>query len=167
MTGRLLGDSKMKYLFKAGVLAAIISIGGTNAFAADAAPTVSDAHELIGELIERGVVGTEDFDLVNYRGNTCKSSWGLAVSRRSITLRGEYTGKEVWREEFNWGDISSIEILREQSLIINGRIEHVDGKYSEPRTYTTVSTNDSVTRNRLVKAVNLLMNSCAKKSKFD
>jgi hypothetical protein len=47
-------------LFKTSVLAALISFGGSNAFVADDAPTVSDAHELISGMVGKNMFGNTE-----------------------------------------------------------------------------------------------------------
>lgn len=97
----------MKKLFKTSALAVLISFGCMNAFAEDSAPTVSDAHELIGDMIGSGLVyalnsSDRDYILSNYQGKGCISS--MNSGKKGSSVRIDWAGitsvvKEVSQEE--------------------------------------------------------------------
>ena len=154
----------MKNFFKTSVLAVFISFGSANAFAADSGPTVSDAHELIGDLIGNGLVKAlnsddRDYLYINYKGNGCNSSmgWGL-----------EGIGTQI-----DWSRITSVikEGRKEENKKLNVTIvggllsTRPDGTQSGEYTQASFYFLDEASRRRVEKAMTLLMNSCAKKSK--
>lgn len=146
----------MQNFLKASVFAVLVTLlGSAETFAADPSPTISDAHELIGELIGRSAVSYDaerKYLINNYRGNGCKSS----------IKGGVYVNQEI-----DWAAISSISS--------GGRIVYVYGSVVEIKGDGTSSISvanvyfvpDEITEKRLGKAMAFLMNSCAKKSKFD
>lgn len=153
----------MKNLFKASVLAALISFGSTNVFAASEAPTVSDAHELIGDLIGNGRVCAHDSDCSkyvysNYQGNNCTSSMNWNTNGDA--------------EQVDWSRIISV---------VKGGVSHYDvtifgaliatDKDGTKKEYKQAPFyfSDESSMKRAEKAMTLLMNSCGKKSrsKFD
>lgn len=146
----------MQNFLKASVFAVLITLlGSTEMFAADSPPTIGDAHELIGELIGRSLVSYDSerkYLFNDYLGNGCKSS----------IRGGVYVNQEI-----DWAAISSVSSA--------GRVVYVYGSVIEKKGNGTSSVSvanvyfvpDGVTEKRLGKAMAFLMNSCAKKSKFD
>lgn len=121
----------------------------------DSAPTVSDAHEFIRDLIATGVVraGTLGHRFHNYRGSSCRSSMDLGT-------KGAATG-------IDWALITSVDNA-DNAVALKGTIFQttIEGRrYSE--SVLNFNVPDKVTSGRLTKAMTLLMNSCLKKTKFD
>ena len=156
----------MKNLFKASVLAALISFGSTNAFAADSEPTVSDAHELIGYLIGDGLVfelnsSNRDYVLSNYQGSGCVSSINSGLKGASVRI--------------DWSGITSVvkedpEKANEKvNVTITGNLQEraADGTSTDKYHKRSFYFMDEISRKRVEKAMKLLMYSCAKKKKFD
>lgn len=147
----------MKSLIKASVLAAIIAFGGTNAFAANAAPTIQDANEFIGDLMARGMlVGTKDGDMPfsNYRSSGCNATMKF--------------GDKAGALQIDWPSISSVNEIP-LGVSVHGGILSTMGDGSQTSKYKQADfyVADETTMRRLNKAMTLLMNSCARKSKFD
>jgi hypothetical protein len=167
LQSNLKGNLKMKNLIKAGVLAVIVSFGGANAFAADSGPTVSDAHELIGDLIGRGLlspdgqIGGEHSIYSNYAGSGCTSN--------ARYVRKDGSNETSLRIE--WSAISSA--VKHDGTVgiaesIFGAVSYTDAENGTRQiNYGKFYTVDENTRKRLEKAFNLLIRSCNKGSKFD
>ena len=155
-------------------------IGWLNAIAAEAppeAPTISDAHQYFESLVSNNgvaalytvsrdgdILGYVKFLLTKYKGVACNSE---------ITLT---SGVKI---EFNWAVANDaqasdgqIGIWRNPNVIyeyfhmitIEGGVIAIPSN-NIPKLILAI--NDEVSRNRLVKAVNLLSSACRGKSKFD
>ncbi len=154
---------KVKVLIKAGVIVLIfILLGSTNVFAAESDPTIDDAHELIADLINGGLVtaGPARNVYSKYSGNRCISSM----------IWGEKGGAT----QIDWAGISSVVKLEEADGIgvrIFGMLTSTmpSGTTTDKYKQASFHVIDEATRRRLEKAMTLLINSCAKKSrsKFD
>jgi hypothetical protein len=141
-------------LFQTCVFAALITLLGTSSALADDGPTVSDAHQFIGDLVQKGVLSDPHL-VVSYKGEGCHSQFLNENSSSSI----------------NWSDITSVEISN-YSVSIAGSIHFNPGRNNvglteRIQTKYSAHTPDELTVNRLAKAMNVLKSSCAKKSKFD
>ena len=120
------------------------------AFADESAPTVSDAHQFIGELVGVNLVHWKEHSVSQYKGNACTSSFRYGASGTSIDVDWS-----LITEVTNGGGIS-------------GRLSRTfSSGESFTDTHFSMQTDDDVAQKRLVKAMTLLMHSCAKKSKFD
>lgn len=146
----------MQNFLKARVVVVLVALlGSVQAFAAEPSPTIGDAHELIGELIGRSLISYDSerkYLFSDYRGNGCKSS----------IKGGVYINQEI-----DWAAISSISSGGHVVYVYGSVIEKkVDGS-SSISVANVYFVPDEVTEKRLGRAMTFLMNSCAKKSKFD
>lgn len=154
----------MENLFKASVLAVFVSFCSMGALAEDSAPTVSDAHELIGDLMASQLVsgvhsGANKYLHTNYHGNGCTSSFDW--------------GKNGNSTQINWSDITSVakEETEEKNEKINVQLTGALLEINPDGTkgiwkFKSFYFLDESSRKRAEKAMTLLMNSCAKKSKL-
>lgn len=155
-------------------------VGWFNAVTAEAppeAPTISDAHQYFESLVSNNgvaalytvsrdgdILGYVKFPLTNYKGVACNSE---------ITLT---SGVKI---EFNWAVANDaqasngyIGIWRNPNVVYESfhMITIEGGVIAIPSNYIPkliIAITDEVSRNRLVKAVNLLASACRGKSKFD
>jgi len=146
----------MQNFLKTGVLVVLVTLlGSMEAFAVDPSPTISDAHELIGELIGRSAVSYDaerKYLFSDYLGNGCKSS----------LKGGVYVNQEI-----DWASISSISSGGHVVYVYGSVIEKKGDGTSSISVANVYFVPDEVTEKRLGRAMTFLMNSCAKKSKFD
>lgn len=157
---------KMKKLLKVGAIAVMLTLfGSANVYAADKGPTVSDAHELIGDLVGKGLLFHDGVGgkYKSYQGVGCASSLHMIST----------FGEKDQTMQIDWSTISSAE--RDDS-----RTDLFIEKFHGLVTFTNLNEKpstqewshfiviDEVTRKRVDKAVNLLIKSCNKAaSKFD
>lgn len=161
----------MQKIFKASVLAVFVTLfGSVEAFAAGTGPTVSDAHEFIGELVKKGNIRNQhaivEGVFIDYKGNDCITT--INANSAFLDSIGWYTASYT----FNWSDISSIDSSASSIKLF--------GSFKSTLTFTKdgssdfyvvpsfdIYASDEVVCKKLIKAINLLVNSCHKSSKFD
>ncbi len=152
----------MQKLLKAGVVAVLLTLfGGANVYAADKGPTVSDAHELLGDLANKGLLyasGFKNDPIDSYQGSGCTSTahanidgdWTMLIDWSAVTSAGRDT---------KVGD--------ELNVKFYGVVSYKTTRGPSKHDWGQFLTIDEVSRNRVEKAVNLLIKSCNKFSKFD
>lgn len=155
-------------------------IGCLNVLAAEMppeAPTISDAHQYFESLVsnngaaalytvsrDRDILGYVNFPLRTYKGGACNSA---------VTLT---SGVKI---EFNWALANEVQASDGQigmwrnpnviyeyfhMLTIEGGVVAMPSN-NIPKLILAI--NNEISRNRLLKAINLLSSACRGKSKFD
>lgn len=150
----------MQKLLKAGVVAVLLTLfGSANVYATEKGPTVSDAHELLGDYIEHGSVTNGPDTWANYSGNGCVSSLKWVDSEYVIKI--DWSGiTSVVRESDNQTGVGVWGVI-----VVSG----ADGKKITTPKSANFLVPDAVSAKRIEKAMTILMNSCASKlrTKFD
>lgn len=147
------------------VLAALISMGGMNAFAADE-PTVSDAHEFIRNVINEGNIRGWGpiIHWSNYSGKDCHSSI-VMLRDPHPTLGKRYPSVDI---EWDWSTANFATEPSSYYIRIAGEFSaDTQGDDQIDRSGIALVFQNSVTTHRFTNAAKLLMNACKKKSKFD
>lgn len=158
------GDAKMRKIFKAGVLVALVTLFfSADLLAEDAQPSVSDAHAFISELVEKRIISAfaEKFPSSTHTykgaGQEC-TSWF-------------YAGTEGAYVSFNWREISDVRTGSNYVVVegITYSYSHYeeDGWKQNIKDQATFWVPDELTAKRLAKAMTLIKNACARKPKFD
>lgn len=154
------------------------SLDAAAADASPVAPTIPDAHQYFESLVSaNGVtalyetrsktgefVGYETFPVLGYKGTKCKSG---------VTLKNDV------KVEIDWSTVEKSKSSDGTLNIFNGqevqfRFFHtvsIEGgvvvEPSNPIPRLTFGINDELSRNRLLKAIELVSTACRSKSKFD
>jgi hypothetical protein len=156
---------KMQKLLKACVVAVLLTMfGGANVYAADKGPTVSDAHELLGDLIGSGLVyalnsSDREHVLSNYQGENCISS--MNSGKKGASVRIDWSGITSVAKEETTEEKEKVNVTITGALLETSSDGTTTDKYKKRSFYFL----DEASRRRVEKAMTLLMNSCAKKSK--
>jgi hypothetical protein len=152
--------------------------GAMAADAAPAAPTIADAHQLFDVLVAnkgvtalyetRGkngdILGHESFPVNDYRGVACRS--GLTL-RNGVRIAIDWSVVE--KAQLSDGTLSilrgpDVQFTFFHMVAVEGGVM-VEPSNAIPRLVFGI--NDEISRNRLVKAIDLLSATCRAKSKFD
>jgi hypothetical protein len=150
----------MRKLLEAGVVAVLLTLfGSANVYAADEGPTVSDAHEFISDMIGSGVVyarSPKSYRYSNYQGSHCTSTmnWGDDGADMCIGWSGITS---VAKSEDGTIGVTIYGVM----LTTMSKGEAQTDRFKQASFYVI----DEASRKRLEKAMTLLVNSCAKKSK--
>jgi hypothetical protein len=167
----------------ASVLAALALLGlgaraGETAEPRPTAPTIPDAHQYFGSLVASDgvtalyetrsksgdILGYESFPVHDYTGQACMSA---VVLKNGVKIALDWKVAEKAQ-----ASDASISLLQGQE--IQFRFFHmvaVEGgvviEPSKPVPKLIFAINDEISRNRLVKAIDLMSSVCRSKSKFD
>ena len=152
-----------------------------NAFASDAppvAPTILDAHQYFGALVSAhgvaafyetrskngDILGYEIFPVHGYSGGTCHSGFTL---NNSVKIDIDWS--IVNKFQLSDGSLSvlhgaEVEFMFVHMISVEGGIV-IEPSNPIPRLIFGI--NDELSRNRLLKAIDLVSTACRSKSKFD
>jgi hypothetical protein len=163
----------MHTLFKAGVLAVLISICSTEAFADESAPTVSEAHDFLREQMSDWVsIGEFKKSYFHYSGSGCQSSW----QETSEYHMQDLSKKVKSNLSIDWRKIYDVQLVREVNVVLSGSInvdnqvefsDGTNGDNSNTIVFWDLLSANPVIAKRVSHAMTLLMTSCQNKSKFD